>query len=133
MSTKKKVYLKITETKTYSLLFKKQVVREFETGKISKNELQRKYGIGGNATVLKWCKKYGRFDYSPPLITLPLKDLQKQRIKELEKKLKAAEFKLMVYDKLIEVTNRQLDADVLKKIEAKLSESLQQLPKNGEA
>lgn len=133
MGTRKKVYLKITETKTYSLLFKKQVVREFESGKMSKNELQRKYGIGGNATVLKWCKKYGRFDYCLPQITLPLKDLQKQRIKELEKKLKAAEFKLMVYDKLIEVTNRQLDADVLKKIEAKLSESLQQLPKNGEA
>jgi hypothetical protein len=47
--------------------------------------------------------------------------------KQLEKQLKAAEFKLMVYDKLIEVTNRQLGTDVLKKIEAKLSENLQQL------
>ena len=31
-----------------------------------------------------------------------MKDPQKQRIKELEKKLKAAELKLKVYDKLIE-------------------------------
>ena len=55
-----------------------------------------------------------------------MKDPQKQRIRELEAKLKAAEQKLKVYDKLIEVTNRELDQDILKKIEAKLQESLQQ-------
>lgn len=55
-----------------------------------------------------------------------MKDPQKQRIKELEKKLKAAELKLKVYDKLIEVTNRELDADIVKKIEARLSENWQQ-------
>ena len=55
-----------------------------------------------------------------------MKDPQKQRIRELEAKLKAAEQKLKVYDKLIEVTNRELDQDILKKIEVKLQESLQQ-------
>ena len=55
-----------------------------------------------------------------------MKDPQKQRIRELEAKLKAAEQKLKVYDKLIEVTNRELDHDILKKIEVKLQESLQQ-------
>ena len=39
----------------------------------------------------------------------------KQRIKELEKKLKEAEEKLKVYDKLIEITNRELDRDIVKK------------------
>lgn len=53
-----------------------------------------------------------------------MKDPQKQRIKELEKKLKQAEEKLIIYDKLIEVTNRQLSEDVIKNIEAKLQESL---------
>ncbi len=53
-----------------------------------------------------------------------MKDPQKQRIKELEKKLKAAELK--VYDKLIEVTNREWNTDIVKKFEAKLSESWQQ-------
>jgi hypothetical protein len=53
-------------------------------------------------------------------------DPQSQRIKELEAKLKAAELKIKVYDKLIEVTNRELGEDVLKKIEAKLSENWQQ-------
>jgi transposase len=130
MDVKTKVYLKISDSAIYSESFKKQVVAEFESGRWTKNDLQRKYSIGGNSTVLKWCKKYGKFEYcSPPQIALPLKDQQLLRIKELEKKLKEAEFKLMVYDKLIEVTNRQLDKNTLKKIEARLSESLQQLPK----
>lgn len=128
MQKQNKVYVKITQSPSYSLAFKKQVVREFEAGQLSKNELQRKYNIGGNASVLRWCKQFGRFDHSTPSqINRPLKDLQQERIKELEKKLAEAELKLLVYDKLIEVTNRQLSSDVLKKIEAKLSESLQQL------
>lgn len=84
-----------------------------------------KYGIKGKSRVLEWCRKYGKLAYRTPTQNgRPLKDPQK-RIKELEKKLKAAELKLKVYDKLIEVTNRELDADIIKKIEAKLSESWQ--------
>jgi hypothetical protein len=55
-----------------------------------------------------------------------MKDPQKQLIRELEKKLKEAEEKLKVYDKLIEITNRELDKDIVKKIEAELSKSLHQ-------
>ena len=92
---------------------------------MNKDQLQQKYGIGGNSSVLRWCRKYGKFAYnSPSKNGRPMKDPQKQRIKELEKKLKAAELKLKVYDKLIEITNRELDENVVKKIEAKLSKSL---------
>jgi hypothetical protein len=56
-----------------------------------------------------------------------MKDPQKQKIKELEKKLKQAEEKLIIYDKLIEVTSRQMGEDVKKKIEAGLQESLPQM------
>jgi transposase len=111
----------------FSEAFKKAVVREFEQGLLNKDQLQRKYGLGGNSTVLKWCRKYGKFAYPKQHSTgRPMKDPQKQRIKELEAKLKAAEGKLKVYEKLIEVTNRELDQDVVKKIEAKLQGSLQQ-------
>ncbi len=58
-----------------------------------------------------------------------MKDEQKARIKQLEKQLKEAELKIKIYDKLIEVTNRELDTDVIKKIEAKLSENWQQSEK----
>lgn len=113
--------------KTFSEAFKKQVVREFEQGLLNKDQLQVKYGLGGNSTVLKWCRKYGKFAYPQQTSTgRPMKDPQKQRIKELEARLKAAEQKLKVYDKLIEVTNRELGDDVIKKIEARLSENWQQ-------
>lgn len=124
-----KIVLKrATPQNKYSESFKKQVVREYERGNISKDGLQEKYGLKGNSCVLKWCRKYGKFDYSTPTTKpgRPMSDPQSQRIKELEAKLKAAELKLKVYDKLIEVTNRELGEDVIKKIEAKLSESWQQ-------
>jgi transposase len=131
MGLKRKVIIRLTETPTYSEAFKRKVVREYESGKLSKNELKRKYGIGGNATVLKWCKKYGKFDYNTPQTFFSVNELQKQqqRVRELEKKLKDAELKILIYDKLIEVTNRELDVAVIKKIEAELSRNLQQLPR----
>ena len=127
----RKVTVRLTQTPTYSEAFKRRVVREYESGKLSKNELKRKYGIGGNATVLGWCKKYGKFDYTQRQTFFTVNELQQQqqRIRELEKKLKDAELKLLVYDKLIEVTNRELDMDVIKKIEAELSRSWQQKSK----
>jgi len=114
----------------YGEAFKKQIVREFEQGLLNKDQLQRKYQIGGKSTVLEWCRKYGKFAYNSPTENgRPMKDPQKQRIKELEKKLKAAELKLKVYDKLIEITNRELNQDIVKKIEAELSKSLHQKSK----
>jgi len=111
----------------YSEAFKRQVVREYEKGFLNKDQLARKYQIGGHSMVLFWCRRYGKFAYHSPCKNgSPLKDPQKQRIRELEKKLKAAELKILVYQKLIEVTNRELDADVVKKIEAKLSKNWQQ-------
>ena len=111
----------------FSESFKKQVVREFEQGLLNKDQLQRKYGLGGNCTVLKWCRRYGKFAYDSAWKNgRPMKDPQKQRIRDLEKKLKAAEHQLKVYDKLIEITNRELDKDIVKKIEAELSRSLHQ-------
>ena len=110
----------------YSEAFKRRVVREDERGGVTKDQLMVKYGIKGKSRVLEWCRKYGKFGYNTPAQNgRPVKDPQK-KIKELEKKLKAAELKLKVYDKLIEVTNRELDADIIKKIEARLSENWQQ-------
>ena len=114
-------------SKKYSEAFKKKIVREYEKGMMNKDQLKARYGIAGKSVVLQWCRKYGKFDYQSRTVNgRPMKDPQKMRIKELEKKLKAAEQKLKVYDKLIEVTNRELDQDILKKIEAKLQKSLRQ-------
>ena len=116
--------------KCFSESFKKQVVCEFEQGNSSKRQLQEKYGLKGNCQILKWCRKYGKFVYpQKQVIDRSMKDLQKQKIRALEAKLKAVELRLQVYDKLIEVTNRELNTDIIKKIEARLSENWQQKDK----
>lgn len=115
-------------SKRYSEAFKKQVVREYETGVLNKDELMRRYNIRGKSSVLQWCRRYGTFDYTNNRIPMgrPFKDPQNKRIKELENKLRQAELKLKAYEKVIEITNRELDADTLKKIGAKLSGNWQQ-------
>ena len=40
--------------------FKRHMVREVESGRISQSEASRRYGILGHSTILKWCRKYGR-------------------------------------------------------------------------
>jgi NTP pyrophosphatase (non-canonical NTP hydrolase) len=52
-----------------------------------------------------------------------MKDPQKRKMKELEQELKETKEKLVVYEKLVEITNRELGEDVLKKIVAKLSKN----------
>ena len=107
----------------YSEAFKKQLVREYEQGLLNKDQLMRKYSIGGNSTVLSWCRKYGNLHYPTGTSHMgrPQSDPQQQRIKELEQKLQQAQQKLKVYEKLIEVASREMGADVVKKIGAKLS------------
>ena len=110
----------------YSQAFKLQLVREYERGNQTKDGLMNKYKIGGHSTVLQWCRKYGKLYYSKKSLPgRPLKDPQKQRIKELEQELKEAREKILVYEKLLEVTKRETGIDVRKNIDTKLSENWQ--------
>lgn len=59
------------------------MVRDYEQGALNKDQIQFKYELGGNSTVLKWCRKYGKFDYPEAKSKgVFMKDAQ-QRIKEL--------------------------------------------------
>jgi hypothetical protein len=127
MDELKGIFKNYKPSQKYNEAFKRAVVKEFEEGTFSKDFIQDKYGLGGNSVLLNWCRKDGKFAYPKNnTIGRPMKDPLQQRIKELEEKLKASELKVKVYEKLIEVTNRELNVDVVKKIEAKLSESWQQ-------
>lgn len=107
----------------YSQSFKKMVVSEYERGVLNKDQLQIKYGIGGNSVILNWCRKYGKLVYPEKGSTTgrPMKDPQKQRIKELEKQLADMKMKLGAYEKLIEITEREEGISILKKDGAKQS------------
>ena len=109
----------------YSEAFKRAVVADYERGLLNKDQIQLKYGIGGNSRVLTWCRKYGKLHYPKAgALGRPMKDPQKQRIKDLEKQLADAKLKLMAYEKLIAIAEREEGISILKKDEAKQSESL---------
>jgi len=112
--------------KKYSDAFKKMVVREYEKGILNKDQIQKKYGIGGNSGVLNWCRKFGKLHYPEKgiIIGRPMKDPQKQRIKELEKQLEEEKLKVIAYEKLIEIAEREDGISILKKDAAKQSKSL---------
>jgi transposase-like protein len=110
----------------YSLAFKQQVVREYERGLLTKDDIMKKYQIGGHSTVLQWCRKYGKLNYLKTKAPgRPMKDPQKQRIKDLEYELKEAREKILIYEKLIEIAKRESGIDVIKNIDTKLSKNWQ--------
>ena len=109
----------------FSQAFKKKVVAEFERGFLNKDQLQVKHGIRGNSTVLKWCRKYGKLHYAQKgELGRPMKDPQKQRIKDLEKQLADAKLQIEAYQKLIEISEAEEKISILKKDVAKQSVSL---------
>jgi transposase-like protein len=75
----------------YSEAYKRQIVKEAESGKYnSLNSLAKAYGIGAMSTVSRWIRKYGRDDLLPRNVrieTLKERDELKaarKRIRELE-------------------------------------------------
>lgn len=104
----------------YSEAFKRVVVTEYERGILNKDQIQAKYGIRGNSLVLEWCRKYGKLHY-PKLSAIgrPMKDPQKQRIKELEKQLEDARLKVLAYERLISIAEKEEGISILKKDAAK--------------
>jgi transposase-like protein len=108
----------------YSVAFKKRVVQEYAQGHLTKEELRAKYKIPGHSSILNWCRRFGKLHYIEKSTQgRPMKDAQKQRIKELEKQLKEAQLKVIAYETLIEVIKQEDGIDLLKKDGAKQSVS----------
>ncbi|GIV31546.1 MAG: hypothetical protein KatS3mg029_0897 [Saprospiraceae bacterium] len=127
----------------YTERFKRQVVSEVLSGQLTRRGASRKYGIGGNTTVHKWCIKYGGDYYLEGLyIDLPssfhsksktmrkkkssvsLPDdpkILKQRIAQLETQLEAESLKREAFEKVIEIAKRDLKIDLTKKFDTKQS------------
>lgn len=106
----------------FSEVFKRAVVKEFEQGLFTKAELRRRHNIHGHDAIDKWLKKYGKFTYHTKLtIGRPMKDPQSQRIKELEAQLLKKEQELLIFRKFIEIAERELKIEIVKKSGSKQS------------
>jgi transposase len=120
--------------KDYTLAFKLQVIEEVESGLLSQDAVQRKYGIQGNATILTWLRKHGRLDWSPkPQPVSKKKPAPNRKIADLEKKIRRLEAEKMILNTAIDIADETLNTDIRKKyLGLLLSESNRQQANNTE-
>jgi transposase len=114
----------------YSEVLKRQVVREYESGHYSKENLSTKYGILGSNTIASWVEKYRTPNKSTEMgiNKEPLKRLkavrsrqtEQERISELEKQLAVSRQREQLYLRVIELSSEELGEDLLKKIGIRL-------------
>jgi transposase-like protein len=120
-------------SKTYNEALKRRVVAEVLSGSITKEEARLRYGIGGNSTILDWMRKFAGVkmrsagvDPVPILKAMKAEDSKeelKDKINQLEAKLKYAELKGRAYQVMVEIAKEQYNLDLEKKSGAKQSKS----------
>ena len=109
--------------------FKKQVVKEYESGKFSVSELSRLYGVA-NQNIYEWIYKYSMFNKKGYRIVEDHQSAAKkvkhleQRIKELEAMLGRKQIKLEFLEKMIDLASEELQVDIKKNYSSRRSNGL---------
>lgn len=117
------------QRKGYTEVFKMQIVREVEGGKITQEDARRRYGISGHSTILKWSRKYGRMtdrqEKGVQKIVMEEKDIEILNLRNenqaLKEELERARIKNVVLETLVDVAERELQIPIRKKYGAKRS------------
>ena len=95
----------------YSHGFKIAIIDRIENGQLSTNQAAKEYDVSSSG-IRKWIKKYGNLDRK-------LRNMQglspKQKIAALEKKLREAEKKVMIWETAMEIIEEEFHVDVKKK------------------
>jgi len=106
----------------YTESFKLQVVAEYEKGDISAAKLGAKYKIGGNSTIKKWVKRYGKTG----LGSVNLKPDTSVRISDkldnivLKNELEEARIKIAALEALVDASSKHTGINLKKKFGGKL-------------
>jgi len=116
----------IRKNRKYSEEFKKQLVEDFEKGKLSVPQLERLHGVS-NAQIYNWIYKYSNFNEIGYRVvemkqssTSKIKDLE-DRIKELERTVGQKQIMIDYLDKMIDIAKDELDIDIKKKFDTSQS------------
>src|SRR5689334_14232995 len=105
------------QKRVYSEAFKLQVIKEVLSGQLTKEEARKKYRLGGKCAVLNWMRKFDTWEYwqLPPNLAFMKKGQQadksalQKRIKELERALEDAQLKAALYNRMIDIAERDLN------------------------
>lgn len=110
---------KIKKHRVFEESFKKQLVKEFESGKFSVMELSTLYSVS-STVIYRWIYRYSRFNKQGHLIvekskssSAKVKDLEK-RIKELERLVGQKQIMVEFYETMIDLAKEQYDIDIKK-------------------
>lgn len=103
-----------------------EIVEQVTSKSMTKVEANRRYGIKGHSTIMKWIKKYG---YLPEQKQTGVKFMKKrieeseERIRKLEKllaekelKLEEANLKAKFYETMIDIAEKDLKITIKKNI-----------------
>lgn len=109
----------IRKHRCYSEEFKRQIVKEFESGKYSVVQLEKLHGID-NQSIYKWIYKYSNFNEKGYRI-VENKASSSKKVKELEARIKELEGivgrkQIMIdyLEKMIDIAKEELDIDIKK-------------------
>lgn len=118
--------MKNETVRRYSIGFKRQIVREYEQGS-SLTALQKRYGIGGRQTIMRWIERYGIegvrhrvMHIQHPSERDKVKALE-ERVAALEKALAQETLDRLMYESMVDVIEEKYGIDVKKKIGGELS------------
>ena len=121
---KKKVNL--NKRRIFSESFKKERVKEYETGQLAVLEISRLYGIAFQ-TIYLWIYKYSSYNKKNLRIVehkdshiYRLKQLQ-ERIKELERIVGQKQINIDYLEKMIEIAKRDMGFDIKKNFDSSQS------------
>ena len=106
---------------------KLQIVSEIERGHISVTSAARRYGIQSRSTVVRWLRKHGSFDWENQTpsnmpktneqkimeLEAKVKLLNKQK-KLLENQLNTADKKIIIFDMMIDIAEKEYNIPIRK-------------------
>lgn len=111
--------VRIRRHRRYSEELKRQIVSEYERGKMTVHELEKFYDIS-NVSIYQWIYKYSNYN-KKTIQVVEYKNSQVQRLKELETKVRDLErivgqkqVNIEYLEKMIELAIKRYDIDIKK-------------------
>jgi len=107
----------------YSTSFKHSLCELYVTSNLSKSEIQRRHGIKGKCTLLKWLRKFGYVDSNSQIISKEPKSekdaSQSEELRVLKARLEEAELRAEAYQRMIKNAEREYKINIEKKDDTK--------------
>jgi transposase len=130
-STKNRIKMKARKPMShYTEEFKWKVVKEVLSGRYNKEQARLIYGIKSNCAILYWMRKYsGNEDYRyTHSFANGINDMDssksrqelQQKVEQLEAELRQANLRADLWQKMIEIAEKQLHIEIKKKYGAQL-------------